>query len=134
VTLPDRFDGVIRGHHRRLAAAPMVHDILGVTLPDVYGGYEQLPVTGLSMWYPLTGGDSASREDDQYSEMTGHRAIYSDGWKAVTRHTVWVAYDDNDRELYHVAVDRSECVDLAAAEPGHLRAATRTGPVPVHPR
>ena len=34
--------------------APMVYDILGVTPPAVYRGYEQLPITGISMRYTLT--------------------------------------------------------------------------------
>src|ERR1022692_1467071 len=113
--------GGLRDHfHHVNDLAPMVYDILGVTPPEVYRGYEQLPVTGISMRYTLTAGDSASRKDVQYFEMMGHRAIYSDGWKAVTRHTPGVAYDDDDWELYHVAVDRSECVNLAAAQPGRL--------------
>ena len=49
--------------------------------------------------------------------MMGHRAIYADGWKAVTRHQPGVAFDDDDWELYHLAEDRSECVNLAAAMP-----------------
>ena len=52
--------------------------------------------------------------------MMGHRALYVDGWKAVTRHTPGVAFDDDDWELYHVAEDRSECVDLAGEQPERL--------------
>jgi hypothetical protein len=102
--------------------APMVYDLLGVMPPAVYRGNEQLPITGISMRYTLAAADAASRKEVQYYEMMGHRAIYSDGWKAVTRHTPGVAYDDDDWELYHVAVDRSECVNLAAAEPARLTA------------
>ena len=49
--------------------------------------------------------------------MMGHRAIYVDGWKAVTRHQPGVPFEDDDWELYHLAEDRSECHNLAAAMP-----------------
>jgi arylsulfatase len=49
--------------------------------------------------------------------MGGHRGIWVDGWKAVTRHQPGTAYDDDRWELYHVGVDPSECHDLAADRP-----------------
>ncbi len=58
----------------------------------------------------------------QYFEMMGHRALYADGWKAVTRHPFGSSFDDDRWELYHVAEDRSECHDLAAQEPDRLAA------------
>jgi hypothetical protein len=53
----------------------------------------------------------------QYYEMMGHRAIYADGWKAVTRHQSGVPFEDDDWELYHLDEDRSECRNLAAELP-----------------
>jgi len=68
----------------------------------------------------------------QYFEMFGSRAIYHEGWKAVTFHPVGPVYDDGLNpnasfdddvwELYHVAEDLSESEDLAAAEPERLAA------------
>jgi arylsulfatase len=52
--------------------------------------------------------------------MGGHRAMYHEGWKAVIRHAPGMAFDDDRWELYHVAVDASECHDLAASEPEKL--------------
>jgi arylsulfatase len=49
--------------------------------------------------------------------MGGHRAMYREGWKAVTRHVPGVSFDDDRWELYHVAVDNSECHDLASSNP-----------------
>jgi arylsulfatase len=59
--------------------------------------------------------------------MLGSRAIYHDGWKAVTFHPVGPLYDDGLRsnapfdddvwELYHVAEDVSEVHDRAAEFP-----------------
>ena len=54
----------------------------------MYRGYEQMPVTGTSMRYTLAARPtSRPRKQVQYFEMMGHRGIYADGWKAVTRHT-----------------------------------------------
>ena len=63
---------------------------------------------------PSTPPTRPSRKQVQYYEMMGHRAIYADGWKAVTRHQPGVPFDDDDWELYHLAEDRSECHNLAA--------------------
>ena len=76
------------------------------------------------MRYTFDGPDAPTRKGAQYYEMFGHRAIIADGWKAVTRHTQGVPFDDDTWELYHYDVDRSECHDLAAEHPD---AAGRTG-------
>lgn len=99
---------------------PTIYDFLAITPPQVYRGYEQMPVTGISMRYTLDGPAEPSRKQVQYFEMMGHRAIYADGWKAVTRHRPGVPYQDDDWELYHIAGDRSECGNLAQAEPEKL--------------
>ncbi|MGH3576968.1 MAG: arylsulfatase, partial [Mycobacterium sp.] len=66
----------------------------------------------------------------QYFEMFGSRALYHEGWKAVTFRPIGPLYDDglnwnapfaDDRwELYHVAVDPAEIHDLAAQHPDRL--------------
>jgi arylsulfatase len=56
----------------------------------------------------------------QYFEMFGHRAMYAEGWKAVTRHTPGVSFDDDIWELYNLTSDPSECNDLAEQEPERL--------------
>ena len=71
-----------------------------------------------------------AHRDTQYFEMFGSRAIYHDGWKAVTFKPIGPLYDDGlnwnapfgeDRwELYHVAEDPTELHDLADAEPDRL--------------
>jgi arylsulfatase A-like enzyme len=100
--------------------APTVYEALGVEPPEVYRGLDQLPVTGTSLLYALSAPDEPTHHSVQYFEMMGHRAIYADGWKAVTKHDPGVAFDDDRWELYHVAVDPSECNDLAASETGRL--------------
>ncbi|HEX2574702.1 MAG TPA: arylsulfatase [Aquihabitans sp.] len=101
---------------------PTIYELLGVTPPEVYRGRAQLPVTGTSMAYALDAPEVPSAKQVQVYEMMGHRAIWADGWKAVTRHTPGVPFDDDVWELYHLDVDRSECDDLAAEEPERLAA------------
>jgi arylsulfatase A-like enzyme len=101
--------------------AATVYDAVGITPPEVYRGLDQLPSVGTSMRYLFDATpDTPSERRVQYFEMGGHRAIYADGWKAVTRHQAGASYDEDRWELYHVAEDRSECRDLAAAHPAKL--------------
>ena len=100
--------------------APTIYELLGVTPPDTYRGYEQMPVTGTSMAYTFDDADVPTRKGAQYFEMFGHRAIHADGWKAVTRHQSGASFDDDTWELYHLDEDRSECADLADAHPEKL--------------
>ena len=75
---------------------------------------------------------AASRHVTQYYEMMSCRAIYHDGWKAVTFHPLMLApydgsdprrpFDEDEWELYHVAEDFAETTDLAAKEPDRLAA------------
>jgi arylsulfatase A-like enzyme len=101
---------------------PTIYDALGVEAPAIYRGYEQIPVAGVSLRYSFDAPGAASHKEVQYFEMMGHRAIYLDGWKAVTRHRPGVPFEDDDWELYHLAEDRSECTNLAADQPERLAA------------
>jgi len=116
----DERGGVRDQFHHVNDIAPTIYEILGVTPQPVYRGYEQMPVTGISMRYTLDSPAEPSRKSVQYFEMMGHRAIYADGWKAVTRHQPGVPFDDDDWELYRLTDDRSECVNMAQAEPDRL--------------
>jgi arylsulfatase len=56
--------------------------------------------------------------------MLGSRAIWHDGWKAVTNHPTiagWSHFNDDEWELYHTEVDRSELHNLAAEHPDKVR-------------
>ena len=54
--------------------------------------------------------------------MMGHRGMYVDGWKAVTRHEEGTPFEDDVWELYDLTADPSECHDLAAEQPERLAA------------
>jgi arylsulfatase len=99
---------------------PTIYDVVGVQPPDNLKGYPQMPITGTSLTYTFSDGDVESRKKVQYFENMGHRAIYADGWKAVTRHDYGVPYEDDVWEMYNLHTDRSECIDLAEEMPDKL--------------
>ena len=123
VRWPDRIGdagGIRDQFHHVNDIVPTLYDILGITAPDVYRGYEQLPISGTSMAYTFDDPGLPTTKGAQYYEMFGHRAIIWDGWKAVTRHVKGVPFDDDVWELYHLDADRSECHDLAPDHPDKL--------------
>lgn len=58
----------------------------------------------------------------QYWEMFGHRALWLDGWKAVTEHETGAPYEADVWRLYDTTTDFSESTDCAAAHPERLDA------------
>jgi arylsulfatase len=117
---PDRITdrgGLRDQFHHVSDVVPTIYQILGIEPPDTYRGLEQIPIAGESLAYTFDAPDAPDAKQVQYFEMMGHRAIYSNGWKAVTRHPPGVPFDDDVWELYHLAEDRSECTDLAATMP-----------------
>ncbi len=112
--------------------APTLVELAGLGYPAEIDGVAQAPVDGVSFAYLLgpDGERAAGRHRTQYFEMFGSRALYHDGWKAVTFHPVGPLYDDQNPnapfdedvwELYHVAEDLSESRDLAGDRPELLR-------------
>jgi len=110
---------------------PTLLELIGVEAPGEINGVAQRPIEGVSFAPTLAAPETPSRHRTQYYEMLGSRAIYHDGWKAVVFHPLpFVAYDGSDPnrpfdadewELYHVAEDFSETVDLAEEHPEKLR-------------
>ncbi len=113
--------GAIRDQfHHVNDLVPTIYETLGITAPEVYRGDAQLPTSGISLGYTFDAPDAPSEKHVQYFEMMGHRGIYADGWKAVTRHRSGTPFEDDVWELYHLTEDRSECTDLAAEQPETL--------------
>jgi len=111
---------------------PTLLELAGVDAPGEIDGRVQAPIDGTSFAYLLDDAGAPERHTTQYFEMLGSRAIYQDGWKAVTFKPLGRMYDDgldpdapfedDVWELYDVRVDPSETNDLAAAEPERLAA------------
>jgi arylsulfatase A-like enzyme len=104
---------------------PTVLDVLGFDAPTRLAEVEQRPIEGVSFAATFDQRDVASARTTQYFEMFGCRALYHEGWKAVTYHPMMVGEPGLDLvewELYHVAEDPSECHDRSADEPERLAA------------
>ena len=123
VRWPERVpQGQIRDQfHYVTDIVPTVLDVLDESAPQTYKGIAQMPVHGKSMAYSFEDPDAASNKGVQYFEMWGHRAIWMDGWKAVTRHFRGTPYDEDEWELFNLAEDFSETNNLADREPEHLQ-------------
>ncbi|MGZ4693586.1 MAG: arylsulfatase [Acidimicrobiales bacterium] len=115
--------GAIRPQfHHAIDVTPTLLEVLGLEAPSTYAGVEQMPVHGTSFAYTFAeaGARAPTRHVTQHFEMGGHRAMWHDGWKAVTYHPFASPYEDDVWELYHVDEDYSELHDLAEARPDKL--------------
>ena len=123
VRWPERVPpGQIRDQfHHVTDVVPTVLELLGETAPGTYKGLDQMPVHGKSLAYSFNEPDSPSNKGVQYFEMWGHRAIWMDGWKAVTRHFRGIPFDDDQWTLFNLEEDFSEINDLADQEPERLQ-------------
>ncbi len=122
--------------------APTVLAAVGIAAPDRVAEVPQMPIHGTSLLPTFGDAGAALPRGAQYFEMFGHRALWLDGWKAVSRHKPGVPYDNDVWELYHLDSDFSECTDLAAQQPQRLqemvaqwwREAERHGVLPLDDR
>jgi arylsulfatase len=91
-------------------------------------GVQQMPIDGKSLLYSFDNAAAPSARTEQYYEQLGNRAMYKDGWKAVTIHgnrMPWVVagtfpFDKDVWELYNLNEDFSETNNLAASNPQKL--------------
>jgi arylsulfatase len=110
-------------YHHAIDLVPTVLDCLGLTQPDSVKGVTQVPVQGVSMRYSFDTATIPSAKTTQFYSMLGTRALWHDGWKAVTTHPAlsgWDHYEQDTWELYDTEADRAELRDLAAEHPEKL--------------
>ncbi len=121
--------GQIRNQYHHISdIAPTIMEAVGIEVPEEYGGVKQQPMEGTSMLYAFNNKNAENRKERQYFEMFGNRAIWVDGWKAVTLHAnrmpwevnVVLPFDNDKWELYKVSEDFSESTDLSAQYPEKL--------------
>jgi arylsulfatase len=113
--------GVRTQYHHAIDLLPTILDCVGVEAPETFNGLPQLPIEGISLAYSFNEAKADGRRRVQYYEMLGHRAIWADGWKAVTMHKQGADFDDDVWHLYHTDVDFAECQDLAESQPEKLQ-------------
>lgn len=130
-------EGAVRSQfHHVVDVTPTVLDILSMDMPQSVKGHAQRPLEGTSLAYSFTDGGAPTPKKVQYFEMLSHRAIWAQGWKAVTIHWSFpfklgfgiTEHDTNDAdfdsdrwELYNIDEDFSEVHDLAAEKPDLVR-------------
>ena len=110
-------------YHHAIDIVPTVLDCLDVAEPQAVRGVTQIPIQGVSMRYSFDAADAPATRHTQFYSMLGTRAIYHDGWKAVTTHPAisgWGHFEQDTWELYHSEVDRAELHDVAAENPAKL--------------
>lgn len=128
--LNDR-NGLREQFHHVADIMPTVLEVAGVETPEQIDGIAQDSIDGVSMLYAMRDKSAASKRDVQVFESMQNFAIYCDGWLACSTpvNDPWesfasrLAMDARERnwELYHVARDYSQAIDLAQADPQRLR-------------
>ena len=122
--------GAIRSQfHHVIDLAPTIYEAVGINPPSRVNGVEQMPIHGTPLTYTFDRPDAPSTRTTQYFEILGNRAMYHDGWIASCFHgrLPWIRlqgleFDGPQEvwELYDVAHDFSQAVDLSAAHPDKL--------------
>ena len=100
--------------------APTMYDLLGVELPEVVKGYQQIPLEGVSFRSTFGSDNVPTPKETGFFSMLGSRAIWHKGWKAVSVHPTiagWGNYEHDRWELYNTEEDPTESRDLAAEHP-----------------
>jgi arylsulfatase len=93
-------------------------------MPEVVKGFLQVPLEGVSFRSTFAGDDVPTPKESAFFSMLGSRAVWHQGWKAVSVHPTiagWDRFGQDRWELYNTVDDPTECRDLAAEEPLKLQ-------------
>ena len=123
ISWPDRVKkpGLRNQYHHLVDVVPTILEAAGLPKPKQVYGINQIEYPGVSMVYTFDNPTEKTRKKVQYYEMLGSRAIWADGWKAVTWHKQGSDFRNDVWELYHTDTDWSETNNLASAEPAKLK-------------
>ena len=108
-------------YHHIVDVAPTLLELIGLPTPTSINGVAQMPLSGVSMAYTFDDAKAPTKKPSQYYEMLGSRAIWANGWTAVTWHEKGKAWEDDKWELYNTDEDFSQAHDLAEKQPEKLK-------------
>ena len=97
--------------------SPTILDLAGVAYPERFAGNPLLPQRGRSLLSILEGGRPASNDSWYAAELWGHRMVRKGDWKALS---LQQPFGSGDWQLYDLAADPAELIDLSAANPQKL--------------
>lgn len=89
-----------------------IYDLLNITVPETINGIKQMDLNGISFVPSLFSEETETRKT-QYYEVSGTRAIYSDGWKAISIHKKGEDFEKDKWMLFNVKEDITETKNLA---------------------
>ncbi|WP_067535021.1 arylsulfatase [Nocardia crassostreae] len=96
---------------------PTLLELAGLQRPSIRNGLPAKDFDGISAAEVLRDPQAVSRHTEQYSEMTGHRGFYRDGWKLLALHEPGRPVDDPRWQLFDVRTDPTELHDLSERFP-----------------
>lgn len=108
---------ILNQYHHAVDILPTFAELAGAPLDRS----ERKAIAGKSLSYLFSSPEAETNRSVQHFETAGDRAIWVDGWKAVTRHIKGTEFEDDHWSLYHTAEDFSEMNDLADQHPDRLR-------------
>jgi len=123
--------GEVRNQYHHITdIGATILDVTGTPFFEEIDGHKQMPLDGVSMKYSFDDNVAPTNHPEQYYELFGfgNRALYKDGWKAVTIHgnrMPWILastsdFADDVWELYHIDKDFSESRNVADEYPEKL--------------
>ncbi|GEM34956.1 arylsulfatase [Nocardia neocaledoniensis NBRC 108232] len=111
-------DGGIRHEYAYVTdLAPTLLDLAGLDRPSVRNGLPAKDFDGVSAAALLRDPAAPTAHTEQYSEMTGHRGYYRDGWKLLSLHERDADIDAPNWQLFDVRADPTELHDLSDRYP-----------------
>ena len=108
-------------YHHVTDILPTLLNMANLEMPSKVKGQTPLAMHGTSFAYSFDKPQAPTRKVLQYYETLGDRAMWKEGWKAVTRHVKGQPFENDVWELYNIAEDYSETNNLALQRPEKLK-------------
>ncbi len=99
---------------------PTLVDWIGLKPGDTRHGKAADPLHGSSFRPAIEDSQAPSAHTRQHYECMGNRAIFDDGWEALTVHTALTRFDEDRWQLYNLLDDPTQVNDLAESDPERL--------------